>query len=205
MKALRPTGARSSFHTPQAHQGLKRLGVEPRLGALARVAAQERAGFGGGMCVGELHIDVGGSEPALVLPNLVLEQQVAAKRVPGELAHETMILVLVGAMVREHDIRRWEILQGLEGVLDGRIFSGEEAVPEVVRQHARVGGTLQKASGARPQFTLTLAARAEHRPGDVPSAPAGEQFQERSAAADLDIVTVSAETQNACRTPVSTR
>ena len=49
--------------------------------------------------------NVGRAEIAVVLGDLVLEDQVVAKRVPCELAGEPVILMEVGASVREDQIR----------------------------------------------------------------------------------------------------
>ena len=49
-------------------------------------------------------VDVRAAEVAVDLRDLVLQDQVAAERVPGQLAGETVILVEVVAGVREDDL-----------------------------------------------------------------------------------------------------
>ena len=58
-----------------------------------------------------------GAHVAVVLRHLVLEDQVVAEGVPGQLAADPVILVQVGALVGEDDVGREICLQLFE-VLD---------------------------------------------------------------------------------------
>src|ERR1700686_1139054 len=104
MKTLGPTAARTCFHAPQTHESRERLRTEPGLGTLTRITGKKSARLGRGLSPCELHVGVGGGEPALVLRYLILEDQVGGKCWPGHLADHAMGLVQVGAMVREHDV-----------------------------------------------------------------------------------------------------
>ena len=65
--------------------------------------------------------DVWLAEIAVVLRDLVLEDQVVAERVPGQVARRAVILVEVASGVREDDVRIDLALERLEEVLDARV------------------------------------------------------------------------------------
>ena len=101
------------------------------------------------------HEDVRHTEVAVVLGDLVLENEVVAKRVPRELAREPMVLMKVGPGVREDQIRlrRLEFFEarlhlgavvGKEALADAREFR------DLGRVHAlEKGMSLALASSAR--------------------------------------------------------
>ena len=70
------------------------------------------------MLLVERHEGVRRAHVAVVLRDLVLEDQVVAEGVPGELAAEPVVLVQVGALVGEDQVGREVGLQPLEEVLD---------------------------------------------------------------------------------------
>src|SRR2546430_14041022 len=66
----------------------------------------------------ERHVPIGSPEIAVVLGDLVLENQMVAKRVPGQLGDETVILMVVTAIMREDDVGNRLTLERFEEVLD---------------------------------------------------------------------------------------
>ena len=79
----------------------------------------------------EMDEDVGGAQVAVVLGNLVLEDEMVAKRVPGELRCESVILVPIVAVVREDQVGGDDGFQVLEELLDVSSAVRKEAVSEV--------------------------------------------------------------------------
>ena len=76
------------------------------LAVLARIVVAENAEFLLDQGLLERDENVWRSEIAVVLRDLVLEDEVVAKRVPGELAGEAVILVEVVPSVREDEVGR---------------------------------------------------------------------------------------------------
>ena len=66
----------------------------------------------------EVNEDVRRAEVAVVLRDLVLEDQVVAERVPRQLRSQAVVLMQIRAAVREDQVRRDLRLQLLEEVLD---------------------------------------------------------------------------------------
>ena len=62
--------------------------------------------------------EVGLAQIAVVLGDLVLQDQVVSERVPGQVGDQAVVLMPVVAVVSEHQIGVELPLQGLEPVLD---------------------------------------------------------------------------------------
>ena len=69
------------------------------------------------------------SEIAVVLRDLVLEDEVIAPRVPGELRNEAVILMPIVAVVSEDEVGREVALQRLELVFHGRARERKKSSP----------------------------------------------------------------------------
>src|SRR5690606_22629000 len=80
----------------------------------------------------------------LVLWNLVLEDPVAAKRVPRQLCDDPVILMVVFTAVGEDEAWRHEPLEPLELVLDLGQCRWEVAVPETMNHHVALFHTLKE-------------------------------------------------------------
>ena len=118
--------------------------------------------------------------------------------VPGELRDDPVVLVGVLAAGTEHDVGGGPAFQALELFLDPRGLRREEAVPEALRGHPQRARRLSERSCARPRFPRADRVAAEDDPVEGDRA-ALEQVLERPAAADLDVVGVRAEAENAER------
>src|SRR5688572_4974189 len=101
VERLRIAGRRIAFHPSQPRCGQEQLLGEPMLvGLRSEVFDQER---------GLLHTcgprdrdeEIRHAEVPVVLRNLVLEDDVAAKRIPREIGQDAMILMAIIPLVRE--------------------------------------------------------------------------------------------------------
>ena len=69
-------------------------------------------------------------EIAVVLGNLVLQDQVVAERIPRQIGDQPMILMPILAIVGEDQVGRAPLLQFFEKLLDVVAEVGEEPVPK---------------------------------------------------------------------------
>ena len=90
-------------------------------------------------------------------------------------------------------------LSASKNVLDLAAVVGEEAVPEVADDDARLGAPSRSASALASRLGGALAVAAEHDPADLGDRALLDQLQDRAAAADLDVVGVGAEREQARR------
>ena len=146
----------------------------------------------------ERDIEVGAPEVAVPLRDLVLEDEVIAERVPGELAGEAVVLVAVVARVREHEIGV-DAFQILEDLLDSLADVRHERVPEPVDDDLGAGRARQEVLGARPRLALPVTVRAEHDPRDLEVGVVADQREDGAAATDLDVVRMAADRQQASK------
>jgi len=75
--------------------------------------------------------EIGPAKIAVVLWNLVLEDQMASPSIPSQFIDHPMILVQVVAGVSQNQIRRTVFLQGLEILLYLQALEWEEASSEI--------------------------------------------------------------------------
>ena len=93
------------LHAADTQQRAEQLVVEPVLPRLTREVLVDEAELVGDDRLGERDEDVRRPDVPVVLRDLVLEDHVVAKGVPGELAREPVILMEVVTGVREDEIR----------------------------------------------------------------------------------------------------
>src|SRR5262245_56516005 len=79
----------------------------------------------------EGNVEAGRAPGPVVLGDLVLEDEVVAEGVPGQLSEHAVILVRVAAPRAEHDVRRGAALELLEFLLDGGLLRWKEPVAEL--------------------------------------------------------------------------
>ena len=92
----------------------------------------------------EMDEQVRSPEVAVVLRNLVLEDQVVTERVPGQLARQAVILMEVAALVGEDHVRRDLGLQILEERLDLAAVVRQEAVAKAAQEEPATRRTRTK-------------------------------------------------------------
>ena len=134
---------------------------------------------------------------AIPLGDLVLQNQVIAERLPGDVRDDPVILVAVVAAMSENHVRRERSLDRFEHVLDLAQGGGEVPVAELVDVYPARSGPGQELAGALPGLALAgSSGTAEDDPMTVHVAPGREEGEDRAATADLDVVGVGAETKD---------
>ena len=105
-----------ALQAAHTHEAEERLVGEPVLVALGGEVLVEQGDLALGLRIAQRHIQVGCAQVAVVFWNLVFQDQVIAKGVPGQLAREAMILMQIVPGVNQDHIRR-ERLERLEELL----------------------------------------------------------------------------------------
>ena len=140
-------------------------------------------------------------EVAVVLGDLVLEDEVVAKRVPDELGDRAVILMGVGSRGAEDQVGLEARFFSLSNsLLDRRELRGEESVAEPLDDDPRARRAVEK-EGRGPARLAGPLGVALKTTQSTSAFRFGEQPQDRAAAADLDVVGVRAEAQQAQRRP----
>src|SRR5215207_434194 len=145
--------------------------------------------------------DVRRSEVAVVLGNLVLENQVIPKRVPGQLCHQTVVLMKIHPVVRQDEVWSDLAFQPLEKVLDIGAAVRQEAVSEALDDDPMLACAAKERLAAPTCLLRTFLLGAQDHPGDDALREGLDQLQDRPAATDLDVVRVSPEGQDLERAP----
>src|SRR5262249_9278189 len=136
------------------------------------------------------------SHITIKLGNLVFENQVVTKRIPREIRNHPMILMPVGPVMRENEIRYFDVgLQFFEILLDGEVIR-KKAVAKLPDDDMPSSCTSKKQGGAPLGFWFATARRRENDPRDLNCAMTADQLQNQAAAADFDVVRVRAEAHN---------
>ena len=146
----------------------------------------------------EVDEDVRPAEVAVVLRDLVLEDQVVPPRVPGELADEPVVLVEVVAVVREDQIGPDLTLELLEEPLHVLAAIREERVGKAAERDLE---RIAVAADERPCALLRLprpplVLAADDDPVDAKGVVRALEPHQRPAAADLEVVRVGAESED---------
>src|SRR5438105_9494446 len=103
VERLRESGGRCRLDPAQAQHRAEGVLAEPALVALGPEDRHEMGDLLPASLLVERHVRVRPAEVAVELGDLVLEDQVVAKAVVGEVRDQSVILVSILAMVREHE------------------------------------------------------------------------------------------------------
>ena len=139
----RRTGPAAGLDPAQPQQGPERVVAEPGPPGLAGEALAQQLDLALAALGLQRHEQVGLAEVALVLGDLVFQDQLAAEGVPGQLGDQPVVLVPVLEPVGEDQVGLDLGLEPLEALLDGRAVVGEEAVPEPLDGDPGLAGPLQ--------------------------------------------------------------
>src|SRR5439155_14834461 len=163
VEGFRVAARRVRLHPPQAHEAEERVLGEPPLLPLRPVRPDERLHLPASHLFGEVQECPGRAEVPVVLRDLELEDQVVPEGVPGQLAHEAVVLVQVVPLVGQHDVGA-AVLQRLEELLHLPAGVGEEAVAEAPELHPAVAHPLQERVGAGRRLVPALPGGAADHP-----------------------------------------
>jgi len=196
VESLRETVRRRTFDSAKPHEPAKGLSIEPRATSL-----------GGEMLVEEVDLLVTGrliegdegvrlAEITVVFGNLVLEDQVVTKRVPGELGDDAMILMLVGTVVGEDDVGRNPRFEPLKGSFDLREIAREETVAKRVKLHVWVLARRQEPVRAPLGLGPSVAVRREHHPVKLQLGVLLGPMKNGATTPDLDVIGMGPQTED---------
>src|SRR5437879_5215119 len=100
------------------------------------------------------HVEVGLTQVAIPLGDLVLQNQVIAERLPDDVRDDPVILVAVVAAMGENHVRRKCSLDRFEHLLDLAQGGGEVPVAELVDVYPAGSSPGQELAGALPGLAL---------------------------------------------------
>src|SRR5262249_27417019 len=98
-----------------------------------------------------------------------------------------MVLMEIGAVVRENDVGLEGALELFEGPLDAFPLVGEKALPKPFQHDALPAGAFQERAGAAARLRGALSFPTQHHPAHVQVARLVYELEQRAAAADLDV------------------
>src|SRR5215467_5757917 len=152
VEALGVAARRVGLHPAQTHHGHERLPPEPVLVVLAGEALEDVGHLR--LVMGRLERDeqIRRAEVAVVLRDLLFQDEMTAEGVPGELADQPVVLVEVAPGVREHEIGLDAALELFEELLDARAFERKEAVAKVLDHALLVSDAAQEPLRARSRL-----------------------------------------------------
>ena len=148
---------------------------------------------------GERYVAVRLPKVAIPLGNLVLEHDLVAKGVPGEIGKDPMVLVSIASRMREHEIRLNARRECPRKHPSRRRRPQEKTIAKSVEIQLLFGISTQEQACAAGRFLGAPRVTAEHGPMDLRAA--GNETQNCPAASNLDIVGVSTQAKNAKRPP----
>jgi len=187
---------RRAFHAADARGRKEQVVREPVLGGLRLEMRRQQPAFPLKLRLRHRHEEVRRAVIAVVFRDLVLEHDVIAKGVPREIGEHAMVLMPVLTVVREHDVRL-ERFQRLEKALDRLALKRKEAAAKILHHNAALARLPQERLRARQSLGVAHAFRAEHHPHNLQAGLLLRQLQQRGAAADLDVIRVRTEAEDA--------
>src|SRR6266851_4513062 len=145
------------------------------------------------------------SQISIVLGNLIFQDQVVSKGVPGQFINHAMILMEIVPIVRQDQVWIELLLEFFEFPFDSRMKRRKETVPKFLDRHFFFL-CLGKENVSRPKrFSLPDWSRAENIPVDHRPGMLAKQTQNGSAAPDFNVITVRTQAEDpAKRLPAGT-
>ena len=178
----------SALHAADSMHSLKGVFGQPGLVALCLKNVTDILDFAFAQFPFERNEIVGRAQIAVIFGNFVLQNQMVAPGIPGQIRYGAMVLVPVVPVVREDEVRQNNLFEFLEGFLDFCSFVGKEAVAKALDDNLLAVRVLQKEGRAVARLAFALASGTENDPEKLQVAPRGEHLQNGSPAADFNIV-----------------
>src|SRR5262245_25435786 len=199
VEGLRVTLRRVALDSAQPQQGTERVLAEPPPPSLRDECTEQVRDLALHVSRREWHEHVRHTEVPVVLRDLELEDHLVAKRVPGELGDEAVVLVQVAPEVREDQPRPHGLFERLEALLGRRALMRQEAVAMGEDPHALLARPPEEAARRIEPLAPPPLVGAEHEPVHLERRVQLEEAQERPAAADLDVVAMRPDAEHAPR------
>jgi len=130
----------------------------------------------------------------IVFQDLIFKNEMITKRIPRQFSDHPMILVVVGPVMRQDQIRI-EALHRLEGLLDIPDLRGEEPVAVIVDSDFCRTRLAKEGPGATPGLLCASGGGGQNDPKDPASRVLFQQRQDRAARTDLDVIRVRAQAE----------
>jgi hypothetical protein len=185
----------SAFDAAKAGQSVKSVGSKPAALTLRRETSHQDFRFALDISRLQWHENIGMSKIALVLGDLVFQYRVITPRIPGQLGQQCMVLVPIGAMVRENKVRLNRLLQSFKCVLYGFELRREITGAKIEQFQSWRCPTGVQLSGSSTGFRAAQLVRREDRPHKLCLWPLASPTQQGATAADFNIVAVGAYAQ----------
>jgi hypothetical protein len=142
-----------------------------------------------------VHKKVGIPQVAVVLGNLILQNQVVTEGIPGKISQQTVVLVQVLPVVRKDDIGRKTFFNGFKCLLHVGGHLGQKSVTVILYYDFLFGYVLQERLRTFPGFPGPFGVGSEDHPLNGLDTLIFDPFKQGSAAPDFDIVAVCTEAQ----------
>ena len=201
MESLGVAAPGNAFHSPQAHESKKCFLLEPTLCVLRLESIHDVTDLLLVNFLLERHEEVRLSQVSVVFRNLVFHDEVIAKRVPGQLANDPMILMQIVTVMCQDQVRNKFFLQFLKLRLNSRMKRREKAITVISDRDLLGFGCSEKQARTFYCFPFSCWIGAEDLPIDLTFRILPQQPQDRPATSDFDIVAMGAQAENAARGP----
>jgi hypothetical protein len=186
----------STLHSTKSHESEKGLFTEPVFRALSSEDVNQRLALPPSRACAQGHVQIRLAEVTVPFRNLVFENELLAEGVPGQVGHDSVVLVPVVTHVSEDDVRTEFARETFERVLDGIEMRREVSVTEFME----VDRFFRPGAEEFPSSTLCLARAgsscAPDHPSEFWSRSSSHQLRQCAAAPDLDVVRVRANTKD---------
>ena len=194
MKAFGKASGRVGFNATQPEQAKKEVFGKPLFAPLRSEKAHERSDLAFGNRFGERDKKIRLAQVRIIFGNLVFHDEMITKGIPGKLAKKTMILMQIMAKVGEDEIGNKGAFEIFEGFFYGRADVGEKPVAKGFDDNTVIFNPAEERSSALFRLFGAVGIGTEDEPVDFQFRALPNEFKYRSAATDLNVVTVSAET-----------
>ena len=156
----------------------------------------QEGNFGLGNFIFERNEGIRLGQIAIELGNFVFENQMIAKRIPGEVGKNAMVLMPIITEMSEDQVGLNETFELLEVIFDQFTLVREEAGPEILYDDLRSNRALQECLGAFPGFVGAGTFGAEDDPKDFEIRFCAEEGKDSATAADFDVIGMGAEAED---------
>ena len=137
------------------------------------------------------------SKVTVIFWDLVLQDEVISKGIPGQIREQAVVLVAILPVVGEDQIRFDLFLQLLKNFFDGRALEREKTVPEILNEYLRCAGPLQQGADACLCLAASWRRTTEDHPVNLQTWKLANQFQYGAAATNFDIIGMRAKAEDA--------
>ena len=194
MEAFGKASGRVGFDTAQTEQSEKEVFREPLLAPLCAKKAHQPLHLAFGHGFGKGHKEIWLAQIRIILGDFVFHNQVITEGIPGKFAKKPMILMKILAKVGKDEIGNKGAFEIFEGFFYGRADVGEKPVAKGFDDNTVIFNPAEERSSALFRLFGAVGIGTEDEPVDFQFRALPNEFKYRSAATDLNVVTVSAET-----------